>query len=83
METIELASAEEAEAILRLYQRHGYSITRTQPLSPNVTLVFLSKTASCSARSITADTGQGRVSGPGGKYPSGGNHSAGGSASFV
>ena len=84
METIEPASVEDAETNLRLYQRHGYSITRTQPLSPNVILVFLSKPASCSAGSIAADAGQGGVSGPGGKYPSGGNQSAvGGSASFV
>ena len=79
----ELFTGSQSTSNLRLYQRHGYSITRTQPLSPNVTLVFLSKPASCSAGSIAADASQGGVSGPGGKYPSGGNQSAGGSASFV
>ncbi len=57
METIELASVEDAEAILRIYQRQGYSNTHTRSLSPNVTLVFLSKPASCSVGSIAADAG--------------------------
>lgn len=79
----ELFTGSQSLSNLRLYQRYGYSITHTRPLSPNVTLVFLSKPASCSAGSIAADAGQGGVSGPGGKYPSGGNQSAGGSVSFV
>lgn len=40
----ELFTGSRSEANIRLYQRHGYTISRTQSLSPAVTLVFLSKT---------------------------------------
>ena len=41
----ELFTGHRSEANLRLYQRHGYAITRTQPRSETVTLVFLEKRA--------------------------------------
>lgn len=40
----ELFTGSLSEANIRLYQRHGYSISRTQSLSPAVTLVYLNKT---------------------------------------
>ena len=39
----ELFTGTKSEANIRLYQEHGYSITRTQQLSPNVLIVFLEK----------------------------------------
>jgi ribosomal protein S18 acetylase RimI-like enzyme len=41
----ELFTGHKSEANIRLYQRHGYVITRTQPRSKTVTLVFLEKRA--------------------------------------
>lgn len=41
----ELFTGSKSEANIRLYQRHGYVITRTQPRSQTVTLVFLEKRA--------------------------------------
>lgn len=32
-----------SEANIRLYQRHGYKITRTQPLLPTVSIIYLEK----------------------------------------
>jgi ribosomal protein S18 acetylase RimI-like enzyme len=40
----ELFTGSRSEANLRLYQRHGYAITRTQPLSATVSITFLEKT---------------------------------------
>lgn len=40
-----LFTGSKSEANIRLYQRHGYSITRTQALSPTLSLVFLEKRA--------------------------------------
>jgi ribosomal protein S18 acetylase RimI-like enzyme len=42
-ERFELFTGTKSEANIRLYQRHGYAITRTEPLSPMVTIVFLEK----------------------------------------
>jgi ribosomal protein S18 acetylase RimI-like enzyme len=39
----ELFTGSRSEANVRLYQRHGYTITRTQTLSATVSLVFLEK----------------------------------------
>ena len=39
----ELFTGSRSEANIRLYQRHGYSIVRTEVLSPSVSLVFLEK----------------------------------------
>lgn len=39
----ELFTGSRSEANVRLYERHGYRITRHQALSPNVTLVFMAK----------------------------------------
>jgi ribosomal protein S18 acetylase RimI-like enzyme len=39
----ELFTGSRSEANIRLYQRHGYAIFRTQVLSPTVSLVFLEK----------------------------------------
>lgn len=41
----ELFTGSKSEANIRLYQRHGYAITRTQTVSPTVTLTFLEKPA--------------------------------------
>ncbi|MBI5817529.1 MAG: GNAT family N-acetyltransferase [Verrucomicrobia bacterium] len=41
----ELFTGSKSEANIRLYQRHGYTITRTQTISPTVTLTFLEKPA--------------------------------------
>ncbi|MCL2525315.1 MAG: GNAT family N-acetyltransferase [Betaproteobacteria bacterium] len=38
-----LFTGSKSEANIRLYQRHGYSVVRTQALSPAVTLVYLEK----------------------------------------
>jgi len=38
-----LFTGSKSEANIRLYQRHGYSIVRTEVLSPAVLLVFLEK----------------------------------------
>jgi len=42
----ELFTGSRSEANIRLYQRHGYRITRTEPLSTNVSIVFMQKSAS-------------------------------------
>ena len=39
----ELFTGPKSEANIRLYQRHGYTITRTQPLSQTVSIVFMEK----------------------------------------
>ncbi|MCE5250144.1 GNAT family N-acetyltransferase [bacterium] len=39
----ELFTGSRSEANIRLYQRHGYSIIRTQPLSTTVLITFLEK----------------------------------------
>ncbi|HOZ48292.1 MAG TPA: GNAT family N-acetyltransferase [Candidatus Hydrogenedentes bacterium] len=39
----ELFTGSKSVGNIRLYQRHGYVITRTQPLSANVSLVFMRK----------------------------------------
>jgi ribosomal protein S18 acetylase RimI-like enzyme len=41
----ELFTGSKSEANIRLYQRHGYTITRTQPLSATVSITFLEKLA--------------------------------------
>lgn len=43
--TFELFTGSRSAGNIRLYQRHGYRVTRTQPLSPDVALVFLTKHA--------------------------------------
>lgn len=42
----ELFTGSKSEANIRLYQRQGYAITRTQPLSATVSITFLEKLAS-------------------------------------
>jgi ribosomal protein S18 acetylase RimI-like enzyme len=39
----ELFTGSKSEANIRLYQRHGYTVTRTEPLSPTLSLTFLEK----------------------------------------
>ena len=39
----ELFTGSRSEANIRLYQRHGYTITRTEPVSPTLSLTFLEK----------------------------------------
>jgi ribosomal protein S18 acetylase RimI-like enzyme len=41
----ELFTGSKSEANIRLYQRHGYTITRTSQLSPTVSIVFMEKPA--------------------------------------
>jgi ribosomal protein S18 acetylase RimI-like enzyme len=41
----ELFTGSKSEANIRLYQRHGYTIAQTQPLSPIVSMVYLEKRA--------------------------------------
>jgi ribosomal protein S18 acetylase RimI-like enzyme len=41
----ELFTGSRSQDNIRLYQRHGYTITHTQVLSPRVSLVFLEKPA--------------------------------------
>ena len=41
----ELFTGSKSEANIRLYQRHGYTITRTQPLCATVSITFLEKLA--------------------------------------
>jgi ribosomal protein S18 acetylase RimI-like enzyme len=39
----ELFTGSRSEATIRLYQRHGYTVTRTEPVSPTLSLTFLAK----------------------------------------
>jgi ribosomal protein S18 acetylase RimI-like enzyme len=39
----ELFTGSKSEGNIRLYQRHGYTIARTEPLSQTVSLVFMEK----------------------------------------
>ena len=39
----ELFTGSRSEATIRLYQRHGYSVTRTEPVSPTLSLTYLEK----------------------------------------
>lgn len=39
----ELFTGSRSEATIRLYQRHGYTITRTEAVSPTMSLTFLEK----------------------------------------
>ncbi len=39
----ELFTGSRSEATIRLYQRHGYTISRTEPVSPTLSLTFLEK----------------------------------------
>jgi len=39
----ELFTGSRSEATIRLYQRHGYTVTRTEPLSPTMSITFLEK----------------------------------------
>jgi GNAT superfamily N-acetyltransferase len=41
----ELFTGAKSEANLRLYQRHGYRMARTQKLSPTVSITFMQKSA--------------------------------------
>ncbi len=41
----ELFTGSRSQANIRLYQRHGYTISRTQAVSPTVSLTFLEKPA--------------------------------------
>jgi ribosomal protein S18 acetylase RimI-like enzyme len=41
----ELFTGTKSEANIRLYQRHGYRISRTQELSPTVSITFMQKSA--------------------------------------
>ena len=52
----ELFTGTKSEGNIRLYQRHGYAIVRTEQLSPAVSIVFLAKPA-CERRS--GSTGEG------------------------
>jgi ribosomal protein S18 acetylase RimI-like enzyme len=39
----ELFTGSRSEATIRLYQRHGYTVTHTEPVSPKLSLTFLEK----------------------------------------
>jgi ribosomal protein S18 acetylase RimI-like enzyme len=39
----ELFTGSRSEASIRLYQRHGYTVTRTEPVSPTLSLTYLEK----------------------------------------
>ena len=39
----ELFTGSRSDATIRLYQRHGYTVTRTESLSPTVSITFLEK----------------------------------------
>ena len=39
----ELFTGSRSEATIRLYQRHGYTVTRTEPVSPTMSLTYLEK----------------------------------------
>jgi ribosomal protein S18 acetylase RimI-like enzyme len=39
----ELFTGSRSEATIRLYRRHGYTVTRTDPVSPTLSLTFLEK----------------------------------------
>ncbi|HJX52529.1 MAG TPA: GNAT family N-acetyltransferase [Polyangia bacterium] len=41
----ELFTGSKSEGNIRLYQRHGYTIARTEPLSQTVSIVFMEKPA--------------------------------------
>ena len=43
--TYELFTGSKSEANIRLYQRHGYSVVRTQAFSPTISLTYLRKAA--------------------------------------
>lgn len=43
LDKFELFTGSKSEANIRLYQRHGYTITHTQPLSQTVSITFLEK----------------------------------------
>ncbi|MES2948764.1 MAG: GNAT family N-acetyltransferase [Pseudomonadota bacterium] len=43
VEKFELFTGSKSDANIRLYQRHGYTVTRTQPLSETVSITFLEK----------------------------------------
>jgi ribosomal protein S18 acetylase RimI-like enzyme len=40
----ELFTGSRSEATIRLYQSHGYTITRTEPVTPTLSLTYLEKT---------------------------------------
>ena len=42
-ERFEIFTGSRSEATIRLYQRHGYSVTRTEPVSSRVSLTYLEK----------------------------------------
>lgn len=42
----ELFTGSRSEATIRLYQRHGYTITRIEPVSPTLSLTYLEKPGS-------------------------------------
>ena len=39
----ELFTGSRSETTIRLYQRHGYTVTRTEPVSPTLSLTYLEK----------------------------------------
>jgi ribosomal protein S18 acetylase RimI-like enzyme len=39
----ELFTGSRSDATIRLYQRHGYTVTRTEPVSPTLSLTYLEK----------------------------------------
>ena len=39
----ELFTGSRSEATIRLYRRHGYAVTRTEPVSPTLSLTYLEK----------------------------------------
>ena len=45
LDKFELFTGSKSEANIRLYQRHGYTITRAQPLSATISITFLEKPA--------------------------------------
>ena len=50
----ELFTGSRSEGNVRLYERHGYTITHRRDLSPNITLVFMTKSNASMAQPVAA-----------------------------
>ena len=55
-EVFELFTGSLSEANIRLYRRHGYAVTRTERLSPSVSLVFMQKPGRVSTAHLNRPT---------------------------
>lgn len=62
-EHFELFTGSRSEANIRLYERHGYAVTHSQELSPNLTLVFMHKSNVAAVQPFVAPESLQRASG--------------------